>query len=60
MVGIRRYTDEQVFFILDRHVMGLGRREIADDFRRRFGVREYSPSQVQYVVEYYGRDPRFG
>ncbi|RYP61641.1 hypothetical protein DL770_009749 [Monosporascus sp. CRB-9-2] len=60
MVGCQKYTDDQINFILDRHFGGIPHPQIKDEFLERFNFPSYSAKRVQYVVEHYGRNPKYG
>ncbi|RYP44369.1 hypothetical protein DL768_009171 [Monosporascus sp. mg162] len=60
MVGCQKYTDDQINFILDRHFGGISHTQIKDEFLQRFNFPSYSVKRVQYVVEHYGRNPKYG
>ncbi|RYO98687.1 hypothetical protein DL764_007013 [Monosporascus ibericus] len=60
MVGCQKYTDDQINFILDRHFSGMPHPQIKDEFLEHFNFPSYSVKRVQYVVEHYGRNPKYG
>ncbi|RYP66567.1 hypothetical protein DL771_007720 [Monosporascus sp. 5C6A] len=60
MVGCQKYTDDQVNFILDRHFRGIPHTQIKDEFLEHFNFPSYNIKRVQYVVEHYGRNPKYG
>ncbi|RYO82279.1 hypothetical protein DL762_006690 [Monosporascus cannonballus] len=60
MVGCQKYTDDQINFILDRHFRGVPHTQIKDEFLDHFKFPSYNVKRVQYVVEHYGRNPKYG
>ncbi|RYP62657.1 hypothetical protein DL769_007219 [Monosporascus sp. CRB-8-3] len=60
MVGCQKYTDDQINFILDRHFRGIPHTQIKDEFLEHFNFPSYNIKRVQYVVEHYGRNPKYG
>ncbi|RYO97237.1 hypothetical protein DL765_011285 [Monosporascus sp. GIB2] len=60
MVGCQKYTDDQINFILDRHFSGIPHTQIKDEFLDHFNFPSYNIKRVQYVVEHYGRNPKYG
>ncbi|RYP20650.1 hypothetical protein DL767_009412 [Monosporascus sp. MG133] len=60
MVGCQKYTDDQINFILDCHFRGTPHTQIKDEFLERFNFPSYNIKRVQYVVEHYGRNPKYG
>lgn len=60
MVGCQKYTDEQINFVLNLHLEGLTRTKIRDRYIEHFDDPKYTTKKVQYVVDHFGKDPKYG
>ncbi|EQK97464.1 hypothetical protein OCS_06824 [Ophiocordyceps sinensis CO18] len=58
MVGSATYTDEEILWILDQVLAKAKPADIQSGFSHLFG-RDIGPSQIRYVKNKYGKDPRF-
>ena len=58
----RRYTDENIQFVLNMLVQKKPKNEIIEAFEKRFPDHEYifGPKQVKYIKQGYGKHPEFG
>ncbi|KAH8682183.1 hypothetical protein BX600DRAFT_505794 [Xylariales sp. PMI_506] len=60
MAGGRKYTDEQINFVLGRCMIGSSNSEIAAEFREHFNVDWFGHAQCKYIRNNYGDHPDFG
>ncbi len=58
----RRYTDEQIMFVLELLVEGRTREQVVRAFTSRFPSHPYpfGPKQVKYIKQGYGKHPDYG
>jgi hypothetical protein len=57
MVGIGKYTDAQIRFIIDGKKCGASNSEIVQAFRQRWVFQGLSTGSVKYVISKYQDDP---
>lgn len=58
MVGSAIYTDQEILWILEQVLAKTKPADIQSGFSLRFS-RDIGPSQIRYVKNKYGKDPRF-
>lgn len=60
-VGPRRYSDDQIRFVLDRSRRGHTHAQIVDAYRTAYNVAcDFGPAQVKYIKSAYGEAAEFG
>lgn len=59
MVGCQKYTDEQITFVLNRYARGVSRPEISKLYAERFDRPDYTHKKVQYVIDQFGKHPKY-
>jgi hypothetical protein len=57
MVGTGRYTDFQIRFIVGSKKQGYSNSEIANAFRQRWRLSDFTSGSVKYVVGKYQDNP---
>lgn len=62
MVGISKYSSEEICFVVERKKMGMSNAQIANMYCAHWGgikdVRDFSIGSVKYIVSKYQDDPK--
>jgi hypothetical protein len=60
MTGGRRYTDEQIIFVLQRNMNSIPPKEIIKQYQEHYDAPDFGRAQYKYIKNTYGDHPDFG